>query len=280
MLSDLTVILEAATRALRERTVASVGRTLEKGMQRAFRAQGKRFARAFERRFKGQWPAIAALRTAGALGEAARLREAIEDDLGPAFEQAELETLGVFAKPLQAAARTALAAGARVLLAELDLSISFSLRNPRAVAYLEAHGAELVKSINDTTRAYIKTVVANAVENGWSYTRTARAIIERYREFAVGRPQAHIDSRAHLIAVTESGQAYMSGQFIVVEDLAAQGLQMEKAWSTMGDDKVSEGCAENEAAGWIRYDQLFPSGHMHPLRFPGCRCDLLSRVKP
>jgi hypothetical protein len=95
----------------------------------------------------------------------------------------------------------------------------------------------------------------------------------------MGMPQQHIDSRAHLVAVTETGNAYAEGQLEVAQELAAAGIEMEKAWITVGDDRVTEGCRENEAAGWIGLDDPFPSGHQRPLRFPGCRCDLLTRRK-
>lgn len=273
--ADLTVLLKEATRRLRAKTVKAVEARLEKALQRAFRAQGKRFMRHFERRVKKQWTTFASFREAGLV-----LIEGLEDELGAVFSAAELETLAVFLKPLSAAVQTALASGGRALIAELDAAISFSLRNPRAVAYLEAHGAELVKGINDTTRSYLQTLVVQAVDEGWSYNRTAQALVERYREFAVGRPQEHIASRAHLIAVTEAGEAYEAGAHQVISTLQEQGLPMEKRWVTMGDDRVSEGCAENEAEGWIPADQQHASGHLHPLRFPGCRCDEEYRVRP
>lgn len=105
----------------------------------------------------------------------------------------------------------------------------------------------------------------------------AQAISDRFVEFAVGRPQEHVESRAHLVAVTEVGDAYEHGNEIVVNDLAAAGLRMEKKWDTIGDGRVSDGCRENEQAGWIPIDEEFPSGDMRPLRFPGCRCTALYR---
>lgn len=35
---------------------------------------------------------------------------------------------------------------------------------------------------------------------------------------------------------------------------------------------------ENDNAGWIPYDQEFPSGHMKPTRFVGCRCNCVYRL--
>jgi hypothetical protein len=89
---------------------------------------------------------------------------------------------------------------------------------------------------------------------------------------AVGKPQQHIDSRAHLIAVTELGNAFEDGSLGAARRMAAMGLEMEKKWLTVGDQRVSEGCRTNQAAGWIPIDRPFPSGHDRPLRFPGCRC--------
>jgi hypothetical protein len=155
--------------------------------------------------------------------------------------------------------------------------IRFGLENPRAVQFLRTRGAALVSRVDETTRDYIRTVVIDGARQGWSYDQMARQLTARYREFAVGRPQQHIDSRAHLIAVTEVGEAYSEGNLNVARGLADAGLVMEKSWDTMGDDRVSEGCLQNAAAGWIPLDDTFPSGHLRPLRFPGCRCDLLMR---
>lgn len=266
MVSDLALLVEKTTSGIRMRTLRQVAAGLDKAMATAFRVQGRRFTRHFERKVKPHWPQ-AKLKEAGVL----------QDGVTAAMAAAARETQRVFVTPIQAAASKCLAAGGNVLIAQLDLAGSFSLKNPRAVAYLEAHGAELVAGINDTTRDAIQSIVTQGVDEGWSYNRTAQAISTRFREFAVGRPQDHIDSRAHLVAVTESGNAYMAGQQAVVGDLMDAGLSMEKAWATIGDDKVSEGCQANEAAGWIAADENFPSGDPHPLRFPGCRCDVRYR---
>jgi len=66
---------------------------------------------------------------------------------------------------------------------------------------------------------------------------------------------------------------------MLVDMMVEQGLMMEKKWLTVGDDLVSEECDANEAEGWILSDAVHMSGHMHPPRFPGCRCDELYRRK-
>ncbi len=174
----------------------------------------------------------------------------------------------------------AMTLAAQTLIAELAVETAFSLANPRAVAYLQQHGYGLISQIDAVTRGNIATIVNNGVAEGWSYDRIAQEISSLYSEMAVGKPQLHIDSRAHLIAVTESGNAYEAGNSIVVTDLQDAGLQMQKKWLTVGDERVSDGCAENEAQGWIPFAQSFQSGHMQPLRFPGCRCTTLYRRRP
>jgi len=155
--------------------------------------------------------------------------------------------------------------------------LSFDLENPRAVAYVREHGAALVANINSTTRDYIRTVVTQGVDEGWSYDKIAKSITDRYQEFAVGKPQLHIDSRAHGIAVTETGMAYENGSRIVANDLKAAGLQMEKFWQTVEDERVSALCANNQAQGWLPIDQPFASGHQEALGHPYCRCTTLYR---
>lgn len=272
-------LLEATTAAYKRRLLARIERRLERDLRGCFRAQAKQVGRAFKR-LAGGWPR--------AQQESYRLEEveAIDADLAALF--AADNSGQAFEAAIGRAARSGLSAGAASVVAQLALDYSFNLKNPRAVVYLEAHGAELVKKISETTRADIQRIVSYALENGWSYNRTAAAIQRQFRDYYTGdswwnfdapRAQLHIDSRAHLIAVTEAGNAYEAGAAIPVDDLQAAGIEMEKYWSSMGDERVSQGCRDNQAQGWIPVDQAHASGHMHPLRFPGCRCDELYRRK-
>lgn len=275
--------LEEATRmAKSKRRVEPLMRRLELSLRKAFREQGRLFVRGLSK-FADRFGAVVVERSlASAFGDDARVK--LEESVTPVewmfvFYATTQKTNVLFARPIQKAVEAALKAGALAMMATVGMKASFDLANPRAVKYLQDYGARMVTKIDDTTRAYLQTLITQATHEGWSYKRTAEAIIERYQDFAVGRPQAHIDSRAHLVAVTETGNAYVEGNLQVAQELAAAGIEMEKYWSTVGDDKVSDGCRENEAAGWIGLDQTFPSGHQRPLRFPGCRCDLLTRRK-
>ena len=265
-LADLTAALEQfqeATRRARQLKVkAKLERELEKAMQVAFRAQGKVLARRFKA-WKDRFPVAEAVGPEG------------WEDL---WELLASETFKRFEEPIKRAILRSFKAGA-ASANSADSGLSFDLKNPRAKAWLKDRAAERVTMTNETTRDSIGGLVNTAIAEGWSYDRIAREISDRFEAFAVGKPQKHVDSRAHLVAITEVGEAYSEGNLQMGQQLQAAGLEMEKSWLDSGDDKVSAGCRDNAAAGWIPLDDDFPSGHKRPLRFPGCRCDILIQRK-
>jgi hypothetical protein len=145
---------------------------------------------------------------------------------------------------------------------------TFNLANPRSVAYFQKTGGSVdyIKGIQTTTGDQIKTIIGNAINTGQSYGKTAQEIRESFDGMS--------RDRAKLIAVTETGNAYEQGNMEFSKSLQDAGIRMVKNWNTSHDDKVSEGCQENEDAGPLPLNEPFPSGHQQPLRFPGCRCYL------
>ncbi len=262
-LAALDLLEAALTRKAAARKRRRMEDKLQAAMAKAFRAQGRAFVRE-----------LGAARSTYPIQEAARW-----GDWAAKFEAAATKTLELFTGPLDGATTSAILLGAKAVLGTIRVAVGFDLKNPRAVAWLKANpAATRVAGINETTRGYIAALVDRAVEDGANYNELARRITERFEEMAVGRPQGHIDSRAHLIAVTEVGDAYTAGNLMAGQSIEDAGIPMEKAWDTIGDGKVSDGCDENAAAGWLPLGDAFPSGHQRPLRFPGCRCDLLMRA--
>jgi hypothetical protein len=281
LVTALDRLLEASARVVLEERTGPIERRLERDLAVAFRAEGRAFLRGFRNLADpAKWP----------LDEPQWMRYLVE---------AQAETLTLYTAALGTAIEDALMAGVLTAAEAMPegapvgeslqeggwltriagwlaqqftvlFGIRFDLKNPRAVAYLEAHGAELVRNIDETTRDYIRTVLVEGASKGWSYGEMARRISGRYKEFAVGRPQLHIDSRAHMIAVTEVGNAYAEGNLQVAQGLAAAGLKMEKSWHTRSDDRTEAICLDNEAEGWIPLEQTFSSGHMRPLAHPAC----------
>jgi hypothetical protein len=285
-MEEMIEFIEAVKRADRHRKIERIERRLELSLRKAFKEQGRIFVRGlskFKNRFSeaaqtGDWR----LAIPSHFGDDKMV--IVDEAMVPTewmfvFYETAKKTLGMFEKPIDAAAQVALQHGALSQIADVGMKLSFDLKNPKAIAYLDQYAAKQVTNINETTREYLNTIMTQAANEGWSYDKTAEAITERFEEFAIGKPQEHIDSRAHLIAVTEVGNANLEGQMIVAQDLQDAGIVMEKAWDTVGDDKVSEGCQANAAVDWIPLNKEFPSGHMRPLRFPGCRCDLKTRIK-
>lgn len=173
---------------------------------------------------------------------------------------------------------TSLREAPRVRNVKADKSGWVSLPNLRAQEYAKKHAAEAVTQINDTTRKEIARIVSDGVKSGASYNDIAKAIKDKFEEFAVPMSQKHVSNRAVLVAVTELANAYCEGNAQVGNYLQDNGVKMMKAWQTLEDDRVSDGCKENERVGWIPINKEFPSGHMHPPRFPGCRCDFLQDI--
>lgn len=244
---------EAAHDIRRVRATAAAQAKAEKRIGNVFTRQGGIFLRRFDV-FRN------------------RFSESVSDaDIDPLFSDAEDATDGDMALALTDAATEGLIAGMGVATAQFNISTSFDLHNPRAAAYMKEHGAALVTKIDEETRNLIKTVLDDGINNGWSYGKIARMIHDRYDDMSVARAQR--------IAVYETGMAYEKGNAVVVRDLQDGGLEMEKSWLTVGDDKVEEECLANEADGWIPADEAHSSGDMEPLQHGGCRCSELYRMK-
>ena len=208
-----------------------------------------------------------------------RFKETITgDELNRLFNNVEAITNESFIDPLNTAYQSSLFQGANEISKLLGEDvISFNLSNQRANDWMIDNSAKLITNVNETTRFRIKTVVRNGVKEGLSYDKIAANITKRYKEFAIGKPQLHIRSRAHLVAITETGNAYEAGARESAKQANDAGLTIEKFWANTGDLRVSEGCLANTDDNWIPLDQVHNSGHDRPLRFPGCRCGELYR---
>lgn len=259
------VFLREASKVRKRRALDPLETTLAELVAQHFRVQ----ATVFLRKLK-------TLR--GTLAEAASDEKSSDDAWEQLWREVAAETSPALVDVLQQYIQLALPLGAQAISDDLGITGDFDLKNPRAIAYLDAHGAELVAKIDDTTRDQLRTLITQMTDDGESYDAIASAIQDKFDGFADGRPQQHIESRAHMVAVTELGNAYSAGNKIVADDLSDSGLTIEKSWVTMDDDRVSDDCQANEDEGWIPNDQPFSSGDDAPLAHPGCRCDCYYRL--
>lgn len=219
---------------------------------------------------------LRAHRSAFAVTEA--LREANVPDWEGRWDAIENATRRDLETTLDAQYPKAMGAGARHAIADCAATISFSVRHPDAVAWMAGRSADRVAAINATTRDGLRTLLAQAVDEGWSWTRTARAIEAQFAGFSGAVPQSFLRTRAELVAVTEMAEAYEHGQSVVRGDLEGLGLAVEKSWQSVNDERVSADCLGNQGQGWIPNADSFGSGASSPPEHPGCRCTSLSRV--
>jgi hypothetical protein len=143
-------------------------------------------------------------------------------------------------------------------------SKTFSLENPRAVAWFKRYGGTVdkIKGIQDTTSAAIKDIIARGLDEGQSYNQIAKGIRSEF--------DGMTRDRAQVIATYETGNAYEAGNMAFSQSLVDDGVTMEKAWNCEAES--CDICKANEAEGWIPIDQLHRSGDQQPEAHPRCIC--------
>lgn len=230
-----------------------------------------RHRRAYERRLRRLVRRMFRQQAAAVVEATVRFWPPSDDVLGAALRGVSMLHSDDFGDVLADAYTSGFNDGEREL--KEDLEPSFVTREMRRRA------GDRITGIDATTREQIRALLETAIAENWSYTKIAASIRRMFADFGRAVPQRHIRDRAELIAVTEAGQAFMDGQSEQARQREARGIVIEKSWLTVGDDRVSEGCIENQRQGWIPFGQAFRSGHTSPLRFPGCRCAMQTRKK-
>ncbi len=218
------------------------------------------------REFEGTFPTQESLREAPSESDMDRIWRAVEDATSGPLEDA-----------IESAAEESMALGGASTARDVGLAASFNIANPAAVRYLEQLGARRVTGINRETRRQLAKLLAGAVEDGWSYSRTEKHIRDKFDGFSARAPQLHIGSRAELIAVTETAEAYGHSAALVADDLAANGIVTVKYWQTAGGDRVCIICEGNGAQDAVPQNEPFDSGDYREPAHPACRCAVAYR---
>ena len=132
-----------------------------------------------------------------------------------------------------------------------------------ALAYADAHGAELVTGINSTTEDALRGTLTEAVKGGWSTQELSASIQESF---------AFDAARANTIARTELATAHVQGN---VQGWRETGQVAGKEW-VLGDmHDINDECDDNAADGIVPMEAAFSSGHKFPPAHPNCICDVL-----
>ncbi len=249
---EVTVLSKAQRKRARE---ASIER-LRKEFASIFAKQGRAYLE--------RLPKLARLFAANEVKEAAYdqdIVDAFADVFGTTRKQAE--------KALFESMFDGITGGYAGIASDFGLETSFKLKPAQATKWARENAASRITKIDESTQTEIRDLISNSLRDGKSYGETAREIRDRFDGFTT--------QRAETVAITENAFAYENGQATLVKEIKAAGIDMEKAWSTIGGDEC-EICADNEAAGWIPSADTFPSGDENPPNHPNCRCSCIYRI--
>ena len=144
----------------------------------------------------------------------------------------------------------------------------FAVINDDYTDWLDTYGADMVTNVNQTTKDITKQIIKDGLVNGDSTAKIAKALSDKIEEYS--------ESRSTMIALTETHNSFMKGNFMTAE---TSGFKY-KTWITAGDSHVR--ASHQELNGMkIEIDKDFKSGLGHPGddRAPAsetvyCRCIL------
>lgn len=169
---------------------------------------------------------------------------------------------------------------ARDTLLEVGVSDDaiFGLVNQDALDFATARAAELVGkkivngelvdnpnahwAITDTTRQELRTIIANAFEEGMTPAQLETAVRDSFQFSA---------ARAEMIARTEMASAHIQGSLVAA---TRSGVVVGKRSLLSSEHDVDDECDDNAEAGEIELTGLFPSGHAGPPFHPSCVCGM------
>lgn len=153
------------------------------------------------------------------------------------------------------------------------------LVNDNAVAWSKKHAADLVGmhktkdgewvestkgyAITKTTRDDLRSLVEEALEEGWSADQLAGEIEDAH---------AFSDTRSETIARTELAFAHVEGN---LDSWRESGVVSKKESILGSEHDLDDVCNENAEAGPIDLEAEFPSGHQGPPYHPNCVCDVI-----
>jgi hypothetical protein len=160
----------------------------------------------------------------------------------------------------------AIEGAAKVVMEELKKSSSAAsvsvAPSTSAGSYLRDNSlSKLTGNIADATKDKLRSAIGDAWDAGGSYDQIVKAIQDTVETFS--------SVRAGMIAQTEVVNAYNASRTATAR-AAGFGL---KSWETESGAPC-ETCLENEAAGWIGIEDVFPDGSSGPSAHPNCQCVL------
>ena len=190
----------------------------------------------------------------------------------------------------------------------LGMGVSFDLKSPEAIAWIEKYGASQVKYVNATTKVTIRQISNLGLSQGLSPAEQSKLIkqyvgllpqhaiaVQTYQDGLLrsGTDEITVQRladkyaakllkwRADTIGLTESHTATNEGSRQAIENAVDRGVlskeDWEQEWLVAADDRLCDLC-EAMAGTHAEIGGEFPDGSDGPPKHPRCRCNaILSR---
>lgn len=200
--------------------------------------------------------------------------------LAPVLELAAAAALGENAERLPLDIVEAKAEG------DPRIVIDWLLINQSAADFAASYTFELVKGIEETSRAWLQTEIARFYEDGLTLGElTDRVAAFGDLEDRIANAPIFGPVRAQMIATTETTRAAAAGVNILTEQLRKAGIRTVKRWITNNDEIVRRcpicwplhNTNEDEAGGFKHPD----SGRVYeaPPAHVNCRCWIVNDIE-
>lgn len=142
---------------------------------------------------------------------------------------------------------------------QIEIAFDWALIAEEAASWAAMYGAELITGIGSTTQRIVAKKVANWLRTpGLTIGDLTKSLLPWFDE-----------TRAQMIAVTETTKAYAEGERILIDRATQAGLKVEPMWQTSNDEIVRE-CP----VCWPNHRKLKSEGWTvdWPPAHPRCRC--------
>lgn len=275
-------LVEVLTSRRKDRLIAKPERKLARDIALWFQKEKKRIIKGLAKELRADFNANSRAVNAGATTEANRK---IQEALTKANWFSLLNQLVSGGGPtlenlMSSASKDVLFEGAMAFASDFPgIGVVFQKSDPRAVQYATSHAASRVTRIGGTTRLKLNNLLSDAVDEGLSWTNTAKKIDLMFDDFSGPPlfPSKKFKSRSQAIAAFEIGDAYEAGTEMSAHDIWAAGIELEKRWLSSRDGKVRPAHVANDDRGWIGMKASFPHDNPRPPSDPGCRCTQIFR---
>ena len=163
------------------------------------------------------------------------------------------------------------------------VSPGFSVTNPKFLEWVQKYGLLKAKGMNDTTLTQLKDQIQTALQEGIEEGMSERDIVVSIMDLSDGVWGVMSESRAHVIARTESAATVNYGTVTTYKDNGVKG----KCWLSTLDDRTRDDHVEADRQT-VGIDEDFEVGGEY-LEAPGlgedpgnncnCRCTVIPELE-